>query len=193
MKSIYPIFMLAILGCQAHIQLPKAPSRDAPFEERVEAYQKLRPVVETSHYLDYSYAGRSLTLGNGKIIHDAKDLLPVVGSNTQFVNYVERAKDQDKKALYFYLGALGGILVGTTMLIADVSSDSGGSISKRTAEPLGWAGLSTLGLGAVSSFIGYLFSASALKENDNALGIYEKALEERLGIKRQTTNLIDAK
>ena len=92
MKFIYSIFILSILGCQAHISLPAAPPRNAPFEERVKAYRELRPATVTSHYLDSHYVQQSLTLGNGKIIYHAKDLLPIVGSNTQFTNYVEQAE-----------------------------------------------------------------------------------------------------
>jgi hypothetical protein len=189
MKTLFLVTLFLFSACKTHVTLQPPPPRDAPFEQRLKAYKELRPVTMTQYMGTGTYGDTMLALGNGMVVSYAEDLLPVVGENTTFFNYVQRSKKrQELGSWLLYTGAIVS-LIGTGMLLSHVGTYKYNSSGMGT---LGWSGLG-LAIGGLGVEIGGIFIGFSGREDEQAaFSMYESALQNRLGVD-SNLNIQDAK
>src|SRR5687767_7244997 len=96
-----------VTGCATapHIRLD-APSRTAPLEERITAYEELRPiesvtktgVVATRYYAHAFTYVDYLQLNSGERVRDPRALKPVVDATSPTGKAIQRWEERDKAA-----------------------------------------------------------------------------------------------
>lgn len=186
--------ILLFCGCHKHVQLQVPPPVSAPVEERIQAYQQLKPLIHREIYTVNGYGTsvyHSLTLANGIKVYHPEDLIPVVGSDTQFSQYALKSVKETSISNFLMGTGLGVELLGSGIMIAGIPSSLPGSNQSYAIFGIG-AGLVIAGL--VGVFTGYYFAGKAEDSASSAFDIYDQALLQRLDLKRrsQDTNLIPA-
>jgi hypothetical protein len=125
--------LLAVNGCAGHVQL-KAPPANASGQERVAAYDDLRPI-------DYktvtSAKGRytdvvSLELNDGTKVRLPEDLLPLVPPDSPAAQSMRDARSYRHKNQLLALGGYGGLIGG--LILAAVGGGMG-------SKPVAYGGL----------------------------------------------------
>lgn len=186
--------ILFFLACHQHVQLQAPPPASAPVEERIQAYQQLKPLVHREIYTINSYYGAasmssSLTLVNGIKVHHPEDLITVVGSDTQFSQYALKSVEQKNTGNILMGTGFGVELLGCGIMFAGIPN----SVTNQDYTTFG-IGTGIVIAGFAAFLAGYYFSAKAEDSASSAFDIYDQALLQRLDLKRpsHSTDLIPA-
>jgi hypothetical protein len=157
MRSGYLSLSLLVAGClptQSHVVL-QAPSPEAPFEERLAAYQRLRPdevIALSSTALSADQRAESgsvvfVLLSDGTIVEEPDDLLPVVGPDSETAQQAERYRRLKSRGLVLLYSGEAAFAFGGLSLLAFVDG------------PLSVAGDVGLGVGLASALTGIVLYA----------------------------------
>lgn len=185
---------LALQACAAHVQLPPTPDRTAPLPTRVGAYNALRPTatqttqtITMNRYGMVTGASTSLDfimLANGTQVAYPDDLVPLVDANSVTAVAANQSASARGVGRGLVGGGIGGMLLGTVLLIPAFTSDDGNALL------YGSIGLFTAGL--VVYLIGQIgFLSSSASERVRAFMTYDNSLRERLGLCGDGTQMGD--
>ena len=174
LAAVCVCFSLALSGCHDHVSL-QVPTSTAPFAERAQAYQDLRPrhyqTSNNSRTMDF------LDLANGTRIYHPDDLLVAVPSDSEAARAIERSEALRKTASWFGLATLGCIIAAGTMIAASTVGherpDSGLLISGTAVGLVGG-----LTFGITSS----IFSGRSVDQASVAYDNYDRALQRKLSV-----------
>jgi hypothetical protein len=132
---------LAASGCAGHVQL-SAPPASAPGEQRLAAYDDLRPIeyeTRTSRRSGYTDVV-SLELNDGTKVRLPEDLLPLVPEKSPAAQAMREARSHRHNNQLLGYGGYGGLLTG--IIVALVGAGNG-------SKPLGYGGLGLAVGGAI--------------------------------------------
>ncbi|MES2504776.1 MAG: hypothetical protein V4534_07865 [Myxococcota bacterium] len=140
----------------------------------MKAYKELRPVAPTVGY--GSGVDAAMVLGNGTVVRHAEDLMPVVGDDPAFANYVQKSKRKSTIGNFLlYPGAIVAI-VGISVMSASIM---------HFGSTLSWVGIG-LGVGGLAAELtGVGLGLSASVDEQAAFAIYDNALQKRLGVNHE--------
>lgn len=121
------LFLLGA-GCaeRYRVQL-RAPDPQAPLEERLAAYESLRPVTRTDlFFYKRKETIQSITLQDGTTIYHTRDLLPVVAAHSPTAAWAREEASYRRSALYWNLPLVGGAALSFLSMLAVVQGDQFG-------------------------------------------------------------------
>ncbi len=185
---------IALAGCGVHVTL-SAPSRHAPIAERIEAYDRLRPVgyrqtrvmqgfVEQSRSTDF------LMLHGGSRVEYPEDLLPIVPPNSPVAEWARRSRSSRGWVYGLRVAGIGLELGGGALMLGAIASlDSGGSASasgtgssRFQIPPTFWIGTGAMLVGALIYVFAGIPAGNAADSAESAYQLYDSGLRERLGL-----------
>lgn len=171
---------LCASACGPHHVNLKAPTADAAPEERMKAYEQLAPTsVRVTRFISKygsSESVDSLRLSDGRRVYYAEDLLPVVHPSSQAAADILEIEDHAAKARYTLLGGIAATVVGSVLMVVDLSH-------QRRGVP--FYGGAVLGLGGVIAIpISSFFGAQASHARNSAFLNYDEGLRQRLDLCR---------
>lgn len=196
--------LLAVtLSCGAHVEPQlrdvEMPSRAAPLHERVATYERLRPSA-----LGKAPAG--MLLASGDIIHDPRELAPLVGEHAATVRHGHAMQERAELATWFGGAAIaaatlgiGGEIAGGIMLITaqqrfdDLPRDTGANLPLPPEPPLNDAALAVTigsavaGLGGMIALMipAVVLQTEVVAEQQAAFSAYEPDLRKRLALEQR--------
>jgi hypothetical protein len=174
---------LLVAACSKHVEL-QAPDRAAPEAERLEAYERLSAAGQLDEVTlsgsgkEQGRTTRYMVLGDGRRVHHASDLIPVVEAESATARAAERSRSARQKRFALTAVGFGGAIVGTALAshaLSDVSDDGVG--------PMFWAGfgiVSVVGVGGVLG--GHYFRGVERDERVSAFATYDPSLRTRLDL-----------
>jgi hypothetical protein len=173
------IAWLALLaGCVPYVNL-RAPSPRASGEERLQAYQRLRPLGlpetnahgEVDRAVDERQEG-NLPLAGGQTVGHASDLLPLVpvGSDTARA----AARSSDLQAATYVFGAIG---IAAILVAAVFEADS-----HQFGDGASDGFFASMATSAVLTGVVALTATEARRASEVAYGTYERDLRARLAL-----------
>lgn len=183
---------LATAGCHEHVEL-RAPTRDAPLQEREESYESLRPVSMHETHTTYLRNGvavgasRStdyLQLENGTRVYYPEDIQPVVSETSPA--WLAAGESQSARATANTVSAIGigGMVVGGGVMLAPIfSHDPEGTINMT---PI-YIGGAIMIAGAICQLVSTSFRSTANDEAATAFETYDSGLRDRLNLKAPKT------
>ena len=171
---------LCITACGPRHVILKAPSADAPAEERMKAYEELAPSsVRVTRFISKygtSESVDSLRLADGRRVYYPEDLLPVVHPSSDAAGNILEIDDHARKARYTFWGGFAAIIAGSALMIVDLSNQKRG---------VPFYGGAALGLGGVIAIpVSSFFSAQASQARSSAFLNYDDGLRRRLDLCR---------
>ncbi|MFT7582066.1 MAG: hypothetical protein ACI9MR_003747 [Myxococcota bacterium] len=167
-------------ACIQHVTLD-APPVTVSFEQRVQAYESLRPKERNTVMVNGSVTNRSITLANGTKVHAPDDLLPVVEPNSDTALYAISSRDDRDIKEGFFGAAFGFVGAGTVAWLIDPPQE--GNFTTAGV----WTAIG-LALGAgVSVIVAMVHDSSADDAAAEAFDAYDHDLQQRLRIEAPGT------
>lgn len=125
-KRLLAILLFGCVGCLTAPPTPhtplSAPSQDAPFPKREEAYQELRPdraqalVVTDGANQELERGIFYMTLGSGMPVYYPEDLLPVVSPQSKTAQAIQLMQQETQRANK--LTTVSRIITGSTIVLS---------------------------------------------------------------------------
>ena len=177
-----PLFALLLAGC-GHVTLAVTPP-DAPYSQRVKAFDELRPASRKVEKLltwtnqDLYESTECITLGNGQQVQHPIDLLPAVLPTSLTAKRILDLRKRDTRWTVWGFLAVGSMLTGASLMMGSLflPSSSGGS-----SAPLLWSGLVMAVVGTLSSVnLGALLVGNTAPDRERIFTSYEADLRESL-------------
>ena len=167
---------MQMLGCASHVLL-EAPPANAPGEQRVEAYDDLRPMehqITVTTTKNSSFISDSvLQLNNGVKVRLPEDLLPLVPANSPAAESMRTAYRERKANQWLAFSAYAGTITG--LILAGV-----GFGTDNNALKYGGAGMV---IGGVVCFpLTNYFGSQYLDSTARAYKQYDEGLRRRLNV-----------
>jgi hypothetical protein len=170
-------------GCATlHPQLT-APPADAPLDDRAAAYDALRPAPAIELRGLERPSTPELVLNDGTRVVDARDLEPVVASDSATTAHAEHAAELANSATWWTSAGGLVVLAGAVGLAAWTAETS---TLQKAFDPqnLEWfgAGIGVVGAGAVLGVVGGVQRVEADEESEAAFRSYNRDLRARLAL-----------
>lgn len=163
-----------------HVRLQAPPASAAP-EARVEAYEKLAParlrvMTVTSKRGSVTFV-ESIELNDGRRVHHAVDLLPVVASNSRAESAIRKAEDKKSTAKWLTYGGIVALSASMVLMVADLSKNGPKGIGVPFYLGAG------IGVGGVISIpVGQVFGMQSNQHAEEAMRHYHDGLLRRLDL-----------
>jgi hypothetical protein len=184
---------LFCIGCAStRVVIRDVPAKDAPLDERLAAFEKLKPAeASTAFRLSSSAEGsfeKGLLLTDGTFVSDPRDLAPAVENDSSTAVYTNSyiQHKQERKELGTVskvLLAIGGGGIVATIAVASVPNPNPDANSVVFPTALTISALVAFISAAVAGIAGIGPNAKAAKDRLGAFQNYRKSLLKRLDLK----------
>lgn len=180
------VFLVVSVGCMQHVKLELPPPATAPVEERVQAFEQLKPRIyhefrTVNQFGATVSSSTSLLLANGKKVYYPEDLLPVVGPDSLLKDPIAKYFEHLRLSNALSWSGITVEIIGLGVYLGGISNDFRGGHYEFGATSGVGLGLVLVGLAAVMAGVYYGFRAE--EDRATAFDLYREALLNRLELR----------
>ncbi len=198
MSRLIPILVSSAMMLQAcgvsRVAL-QGVAKTASEEERIAAYNRLRPAAHSVAISVVSQGGISVSsstsviLADGsKIVHPG-DFLPVLSEETVAVKRIQEFESAAETSRLW--GVTGLLTVGAGIALMLSSLDDSDRVSDRVSDGRQTLSYFFLGASLVSLFVGHHYRNKAFRESEGVFATYDESLRQSLNLCLRGNALVD--
>lgn len=162
--------LLLSVGCSAHVALPGPPPPHAPPETLAEYCDDMRPRAMRRN----ASSSVAMELGNGMVVRDAGDLLPVVGEETTAGKAARAAASAEATSDTSTIAAVVTFAAGAALLVVPSLPNDLLPLEQSVRESLYAAGVISLAATLIPLGILVVAGTNAGSLRDDAFRAYEQ-------------------
>jgi hypothetical protein len=191
MLRVVPLF-LVLAGCFPAARALTAPPRDASWDERSSAYQRLRPTsVHQNDILDgdtcvaIDARDHSLRLADGTPVHQGAELAPLVDDDSPTATAVRRERHHETWRQRLLVAGVASLATGAAVTLASLFG------AEDEPGPVFYSGAGLAAAGGVAAIVSLQFRRRAVDARLTAYRTFDASLRSRLGVCVRGTRLVD--